>query len=126
MVLWEVSGLKGDNCWVQAMEQAMSQANKGGAAPGGPSPFPNMNGGAPGFGFPPPPPGFGAAGPAGGQTFDTTAKAVGETLCTFLSVLRWPMHLRKLLNTEDLCRRCCFKSIILIAQASGVSQQPEA
>lgn len=60
----------------------MSQANKGGAAPGGPSPFPNMNGGAPGFGFPPPPPGFGAAGPAGGQTFDTTAKAVGETLCT--------------------------------------------
>ncbi|EIE19155.1 hypothetical protein COCSUDRAFT_59638 [Coccomyxa subellipsoidea C-169] len=60
-----------------AMEQAMNQGGKGGGAPGAPPPFPNMNGGgAPGFGFPPMPPGFGSSGPASGQTFDTTAKAV--------------------------------------------------
>ncbi len=70
----------------------MNQGGKGSGAPGAPPPFPNMNGGgAPGFGFPPMPPGFGSSGPASGQTFDTTAKAVGEThqpstflmLCTF-------------------------------------------
>ncbi|KAK9904988.1 hypothetical protein WJX75_007232 [Coccomyxa subellipsoidea] len=59
-----------------AMEQAMNQGGRGGGAPGAPPPFPSMSGGgAPGFGFPPMPPNFGGP-PAGGQTFDTTAKAV--------------------------------------------------
>jgi hypothetical protein len=68
----------------------MNQGGKGGGAPGAPPPFPSMSGGgAPGFGFPPMPPNFGGP-PAGGQTFDTTAKAVGETCDSPLFPHPWP------------------------------------
>ncbi|CAL8464572.1 g4107 [Coccomyxa elongata] len=61
-----------------AMEQAMNQGKQGGAAPGA-NPFAGMNGGGgmpPGFGFPPMPPSGFSSPPNGGQTVDTTAKAV--------------------------------------------------
>ena len=75
----------------QAMEQAMNQGKQGGgaAAPGA-NPFAGMNGGGgmpPGFGFPPMPPSGFSSPPSGGQTVDTTAKAVGQSSLPLLSTV---------------------------------------
>ncbi len=94
---------------LQAMEQAMNQGKQGGAVPGA-NPFAGMNGGGgmpPGFGFPPMPPSGFSTPPNGGQTVDTTAKAVGELLCPPQHPFSPQTHAMPLCNAHQSFQKLC-------------------